>query len=119
MLAAIPSKEEVEESVKSANDNAAPGSDGISNLVYKSCFHIIGDALTEVIQAIFNGAKPTRSQRTSLMIFTAKLGKVSSLNPLTRGEFHYLIQTSKSSLELNKVATRKFYSEPHTTYLWI
>ena len=78
MLSALPSKEEVKESVRSANDNAAPGCDGISNLVYSRCFDILGDALTEVVQAVFSGEQPTRSQRTSLMVFSCppKIQKV-------------------------------------------
>ena len=81
LLTALPTKEEVKESVRTANDGAAPVSDGISNLVYHTCFNIIGDALTDVIQAVFKGQRPTKSQRTSLMIFSAKPGKTTSLKP--------------------------------------
>ena len=75
MMASTPSKEEVKESVWSANQNASPGCDGITNLVYKLCWDIIGDSLTEVVQAVSQGAKPTRSQRTSLMVYGAKANK--------------------------------------------
>ena len=47
----------------------------------KSDFDILGDALTEVVQEIHRGQQPTRSQRTSLMLFTSKPGKTSSLKP--------------------------------------
>ena len=76
-----PNKEEVEESVKTSNTQAAPGSDGITSLMYKEHFDILGDALTEVAQAIHDGQQPTKSQRTSLMIFTSKPGKTSSIKP--------------------------------------
>jgi hypothetical protein len=55
MLEAVPTKEEVEESVKTSNVDAAPGSDGITSLVYRECFHILGDGLTEVAKEIFPG----------------------------------------------------------------
>ena len=81
MLTAVPTRVEVEESVKTSNMNAAPGTDGITSFVYKECFNILGDALTEVVRAIHRGQQPTRSQRTSLMLFTSKPGKTSSLKP--------------------------------------
>ena len=48
MLTAAPTLEEVKESVRTSNGNAAPGTDGITSLVYKECFDILGEALTEV-----------------------------------------------------------------------
>ena len=81
MLIAEPTKSEVEESVKSSNLQAAPGSDGITSLVYKECFNILGDALTEVAKEVFAGNKPSKSQRTSLMLFSSKPGKSQSLKP--------------------------------------
>ena len=81
MLVAKPTKTEVEESVNSSNMHAAPGTDGITSFVYKECFHILGDALTEVAQAVFGGEQPTKSQRTSLMLCCSKPGKAQSLKP--------------------------------------
>ena len=57
-------KEEVKKSVFSSNLNAAPGTDGLTNVVYKSCWNIIGDALTEVTKAVLGGDSPPVSQRT-------------------------------------------------------
>ena len=70
-----PSKEDVKESVWSANLNAAPGTDGLTNLVYRHCWDILGDSLTDVAQAVHGGAPPTLSQRTSLMVYGAKANK--------------------------------------------
>jgi hypothetical protein len=81
MLIAQPTKDEVEESVKTSNVNDAPGSDDITSLVYRECFSILGDALTEVAQEICAGNKPTKSQRTSLVFFSCKPGKSQSLKP--------------------------------------
>ena len=61
--------------------HGAPGSDGITSLLYRECFHILGDALTEVSQAIHKGGKPTQSQKTSLMMFATKPGKIQSVKP--------------------------------------
>ena len=82
MLTAVTTKEEVEDFLKTSNANAAPGSDGITSLLYKECFPILGDALTEVAKEVFAmGKQPTRSQRTSLMLFTSKPGKSQQLKP--------------------------------------
>ena len=81
MLNERPTKSEVKTSVMSSNSSAAPGNDGISNLFYQECFDIIGNALTEVIIAIHNGLPPTQSQRTSLMVFSAKPNKAQSILP--------------------------------------
>ena len=66
MMSKMYTKEEVKESVWSANTNAAPGTDGLTNLVYRHCWEILGDSLTEVAQSVFKGETPTLSQRTSL-----------------------------------------------------
>ena len=81
MITAVPTKDEVEESVKTSNVHGAPGTDGITSLVYRECFHILGDALTDVVQTVFGGDQPTLSQRTSLMMFSCKPGKTKSLKP--------------------------------------
>ena len=41
------------------------------------CFHILGDALTEVAKEVHSGQLPSKSQRTSLMMFSSKPGKSS------------------------------------------
>ena len=64
MFNKIPSRDEVKESLWTSNLNAAPGTDGLTNLVYKCCWDILGDSLVEVAQAIHNGSAPTLSQRT-------------------------------------------------------
>ena len=75
MLIKEPSKEEVKESVWSANIHAAPGNDGLTNLVYKECWDILGDPLSEVAKAVLGGRSPTLSQRTSLMVYGNKANK--------------------------------------------
>ena len=110
MLTAAPTREEVENYVKSSNVNAAPGCDAITSLVYRECFDILGDALTEVIKEIHAGQQPTRSQRTSLMLFSTKPGKASSLRPQDKRRLSLLNSDFKilTGLELhryNKVLT--------------
>ena len=68
-------KEEVKNSLMTANMDAAPGTDSLTNLVYKECWGVLGDSLTEIAQAVLNGEKPTRSQRTSLMVYGNKANK--------------------------------------------
>ena len=75
MFAKLPTKDDVKQSVWSANINAAPGNDGLTNLVYKHCWDTLGESLTEVTQAVFQGTKPSLSQRTSLMMYGSKSNK--------------------------------------------
>ena len=75
MLSKEPSKDEVKESVWSANMNAAPGTDGLTNLVYKQCWDELGDSLSDVAKAVMGGKSPTLSQRTSLMVYGSKANK--------------------------------------------
>ena len=81
MLSALPDKEEVFETVKEANHKAAPGTDGITSLVYKLCWSSMGDALTAVAQAKLEGEELPSSMRTALMVFGTKPKKANSLKP--------------------------------------
>ena len=76
-----PTNDEILHNLKLSNLNAAPGSDGISGLVYKECWDSLGDSLSEVIITMFNGADPTVSMRTALMIFSSKPKKANSFKP--------------------------------------
>ena len=81
MMVATPTKAEVKESLKYSNLHASPGTDSLTSFFYKECFPIMGEALTEVAKAVFEGQKPTNSQRTSMMLYTTKPGKSGSLFP--------------------------------------
>ena len=80
-LLAIPELKDVKNVVEEANHYAAPGTDGIPSLLYSKCWDILGKALTEVAQAVAEGGQPTKSQRTSLMVFGCKPKKPNSLKP--------------------------------------
>ena len=54
MFLSPPTKEEVWKTISESNLNASPGSDGIPSLAFKECWSVLGDALTEVMIAIFN-----------------------------------------------------------------
>ena len=47
MMAAPVTKDEVKKLLWKANVNSSPGSDGLTYLVYKECWEILGDALTD------------------------------------------------------------------------
>ena len=106
-----PSKEEVKESVWSANIHAAPGNDGLTNLVYKQCWDIVGDALTGVAKAVLGGESPTLSQRTSLMVYGNKANKpINSPDPKHKRRISLLNSDFKvisgiPNQRLKKVAT--------------
>ena len=77
----LPQKEEVKKVLGKSNLYAAPGTDGIPSLLYSRCWDAMGEPLTDVVQAIHRGEKPTVSQRTSLMVFGSKPKKPKSIKP--------------------------------------
>ena len=79
MLCKLPAKEEVKEVIWDSNQHAAPGTDGLTVFLYRQCWNVFGDPLTEVSQAIFKGNPPTSSQSTSLMVFGGKPKKLKSI----------------------------------------
>ena len=80
-LLAIPEKEEIKKILFSSNLNAAPGTDGITSLLYKVHWDVLGDSLLEVVTAVHQGEKLTKTQRTSLMVFGSKPKKPNSIKP--------------------------------------
>ena len=80
-LRALPTISEVKKRVSNSNLLAAPGTDGIPSLLYSVCWNILGNALTEITQAIFNGESPSVSMQTALMVFGSKPKKPNSLKP--------------------------------------
>ena len=81
MLSAEISKEEVRKLLWLANVNSSPGSDGLTYLVYKECWDILGDPLTSVCNCLHSGEDETKSQRLSLTVFAPKPKKPNSLKP--------------------------------------
>ena len=80
-LLVTPDKTEVKQVLDHSNLQAAPGTDGIPSLLYSKCWDTMGAALTEVVQEIHKGNKPTLSMRTSLMVFGSKPKKPNSIKP--------------------------------------
>ena len=110
MITKAPTLGEVKNSVSTSNLQAAPGTDGITSYFYKSCWNIIGQTLTDVVQAIHSGQPPTLSQRTSLMVFGCKPKKPKSTKPGDKRKISLLnsdfkITTGILNERLKKVAT--------------
>ena len=63
-----PTKEDVKDVLFNSNLRAAPGTDGITSLMYKECWDTLGDALHQVFLAIREGKPLTVRQKTSLMV---------------------------------------------------
>ena len=49
MLESLPTKEEVLATLTASNLHATAGTDGIPGLIYKECWSILGDSLTDVV----------------------------------------------------------------------
>ena len=105
-----PSKCEVFQTLISSNLHAALGTDGLTSYFYKECFHIIGDAFTDVVKNVFSGLQPILSQRTRKMVFGAKPNKANSLKPQDKRRISLLNCDFKTisgieSRRLKRVAT--------------
>ena len=103
-------KAEVYDTLCASNLHAAPGCDGITSFLYKECWDTLGDSLTEVVKAIHLGQKPTKSQRTSLMVFGTKPKKSKSLKPADKRKISLLntdfkIITGVEARRFKKVVT--------------
>ena len=107
MLAALPSKEEIWDTLLESNLNAAPGTDGINSYVYKSCWDILGESLFEVITAVFQGESLSASQRTSMMVFGCKPKKPTSLKPSDKRRISLLNADFKISTGLQAQRFKK------------
>ena len=103
-LTAPVTREEVWESVLTSNANSAPGTDGITSLVYREHFDILGDALTDVVKEIHDGKAPTQSQGTSMMIFTTKPKKQNCIKASSKRRISLLNCDFKTitGIELNR-----------------
>ena len=81
-LEKLPSLRDLKETLDNSNLDAAPDH-----------WDTLGDSLHKVIQAIASGHTPTKSQRTSLMVFGCKPKKRTVCCPLTRDASRSLILT--------------------------
>ena len=111
LLDRIPTMNEVKDSLWSSKLHAAPGTDGLTNFLYKHCWDILGQSLTEVVQAVHTGCAPSLSQRTSLMVYGAKVNKPpNSTDPKHKRRISLLnsdfkIMSGIYTLRFNQVAT--------------
>jgi hypothetical protein len=60
-LAKLPDKVAVKEILFNLNLDAAPGTDGITSLLYKEHWDLLGDYIFEVVTAVHKGEMLTRS----------------------------------------------------------
>ena len=86
-LEKLPEVEEVKSVLFDSNLNAAPGTDGITSLLYKVHWDILGEPLHQVVTAIHEGEQPTLSQRTSLIVFGNK--------PKKSAEMYWILEIRK------------------------
>ena len=108
----LPNKDDVKKVLAKSNLYAAPGTDGIPSLLYSKCWDIMGTSLTEVVQEIHLGSKPTNSQRTSLMVFGSKPKKPNSVKPGDKRRISLLNSDFKVStgLEADRFGKTATYS---------
>ena len=65
MLEAPVTDEEIKKSLLSANQKAAPGSDGIPYAFYTKFWSLIGHHLCAVVKSVISSGSPTSSMATS------------------------------------------------------
>ena len=81
LLDAPITNQEIKDSLNSCNMKAAPGTDSITYQTYKTCWHILGEDLGDVLREVVQSKKPTESMKHSFMFFTPKSGKSSPPRP--------------------------------------
>ena len=98
-----PDSEKVFEVLSASNLHAAPGTDGLPSFLYKHCWDVFKEPLTEVMGDIFDLQTPTCSQRTSLMVFGCKPKKPNSILPRDKRKISLLNSDFKisSGIEAN------------------
>ena len=104
--------EDVKASLLCANRNSAPGSDGITYLVYLTCWNTLGQHLSDVIREIVKEGKLPESMRNSFLVYSPKLGKENSTRIKDKRKLS-LLQTDFKVL-LGILAGRLKKTENHT-----
>ena len=110
------SKEYVYEILCQSNLNSAPGTDGITSLLYKEHWDILGESLYKVMSAIFQGEKLTLSQRTSLMMFGTKPKKPLSILPEDKRRISLLNADFKLSTALEADMFKETFTHTLSPY---
>ena len=115
-LLATPTSEEIKAVVLASNLKAAPGTDGIPSLLYATCWSVMGGPLTEIVQAIHISGKPTKSMRTSLMVFGTKPRKATSLKPSDKRRISLLNSDMKvvTGIEARRFGKTATHTISHT-----
>ena len=70
--------DEVKESLLKANRSSAPGSDGLSFLLYIQCWESLGPHLCEVLREVVKKGDMCESMKHTFLVFSPKIGKESS-----------------------------------------
>ena len=70
--------DEVKESLLKANRSSAPGSDGLSFLLYIQCWESLGPHLCEVLREVVKKGDLCESMKHTFLVFSPKVGKESS-----------------------------------------
>ena len=107
LLSSPPTMQDVKETIADSNLSAAPGNDGIPSMFYKTCWNIMGEPLTEVMQEIFRLTPLTPSLRTSLMVFGSKPKKPNSLRPQDKRRISLLNSDFKTASGLEARRLKK------------
>ena len=95
-----PTSDTVYKTVCRSNLHAAPGTDGLPSLLYKECWHVLGEHLTDVMVDIFDEKPLQPSMRTSLMVFGAKPKKPGSILPKDKRRISLLNSDFKTATGL-------------------
>ena len=80
-LRTLPTKDLVKNVLFDSNLNAAPGTDGLTSLLYKELWPTLWDSLHQVVLAVWKKDDLTNSQRTNLTVFGNKPKKPQSTKP--------------------------------------
>ena len=112
----LPSKDYVFDILCQSNLNSAPGTDGITSLLYKEHWNILGESLYQVTNAIAQGETLSASQRTSLMVFGTKPKKSLSNLPEDKRRISLLNSDLKLCTALEADQFKQTFTHTHSPY---
>ena len=58
MMSKLPENHQIPQGLKSCTSHATPSTDGLTAFLYKQHWNILGDSITDVVEAVFRGENP-------------------------------------------------------------
>ncbi|KAM1865958.1 hypothetical protein ACFX13_008872 [Malus domestica] len=108
-LLAIPTPDEIFETLKSMDHSSSPGLDGFGGSFYFRCWLIVGHDVVQAVQSFFSQGNILPHFNSNLMILIPKVDGANSVNhlrPIALANFSFKIITKILADRLSPIAAR-------------